>query len=125
MDWLREDAEWSAAVRAENLKPHVRLLQLADALSLALGFGGDKALSLTGIPRKHWDDRVTLEIAPQGARRILCRPYPFDIDPLPVALRGCVLPWPVERPAHFQSWWQGLERQWIRFEYSSGSEPHA
>lgn len=125
IDWLREDAEWSAAVRPENLKPHVRLLQLADALSLALGFGGDKALRLKGIPRTSWDDRVALEIAPGNGRRVICRPYPFDIDPLPVALRGRVLPWPVEAPDHFQSWWQSLERRWIQFEYCSGTEPRS
>ncbi len=120
--WLREDAAWSAAVRPEHLMPHVRLLQLCDALSLALGFGGDKALRLQGIPRRNWDDRVTLELTPGTNQRIVCRPYPFDRDPLPVAMQGRVLKWPVERPAHFQSWWQSLPRQWIRFEYRS--EPH-
>jgi hypothetical protein len=125
VDWLREDAGWSAAVRPEILKPHVRLLQLADALSLALGFGGGAALSLQGIPRKSWDDRVTLELTPGENRRVVCQPYPFDIDPLPVAFRGRVLPWPVEPPVPFQSWWQGLERQWIRFECCSGPEPRA
>ncbi|MEX2303072.1 MAG: DUF3891 family protein [Bryobacterales bacterium] len=120
---LREDADWSAAVHPENLKPHVRLLQLADALSLALGFGGDKPLSLKGITRRNWDDRITLELTPGANRRIVCRPYPFDRDPLPVAVRASVLPLPAERPAHFQSWWQSLERQWIRFEYCSETEP--
>jgi len=123
--WLREDAIWSAAVRPEHLMPHVRLLQLGDALSLALCFGGDKALKLEGIPRRSWGDRVTLELVPGAARRIVCRPYPFDLDPLPVSIRGCVLPWPPERPEHFQSWWQSLPRQWIRFEYCSGTEPRA
>ena len=123
--WLREAPDWSAAVRPENLMPHVRLLQLADALSLALGFGGDKALSLKGIPRQSWDDRVTLELTPGEARRIVCRPYPFDLDPLPVALRARVLAWPVGQPVHFQSWWQSLERHWIRFEYTSGTEPRS
>jgi hypothetical protein len=117
--WLREDAAWSAAVRPEHLQPHVRLLQLSDALSLALCFGANTALSVEGIPRRSWDDRVTLELAPAAEKRILCRPYPFDIDPLPVVIRGRVLPWPVERPVHFQSWWQSLPRQQIRFEYCS------
>jgi hypothetical protein len=119
---LRNDADWSAAIRPANLKPHGRLLQLADALSLALGFGGGTPLSLKGVPRRDWDDRVTLELTPGDNRRIVCRPYPFDRDPLPVAVRARVLPLPVERPAHFQSWWQSLEQQWIRFEYCSETE---
>jgi hypothetical protein len=117
--WLGADATWSAAVRPEHLMPHVRLLQLGDALSLALCFGGDKALKLEGIPRQGWADRVTLELTPVSDGRIVCRPYPFDLDPLPVAIRGRVLPWPVEPPAHFQSWWHSLPRRWIRFEYCS------
>jgi hypothetical protein len=121
--WLREDASWSAAVRPEHLNPHVRLLQLGDALSLALCFGGDRALHWEGIPRRSWDDRVTLDLTPGPQRRIVCRPYPFDLDPLPVSIQGRVLPLPVERPVHFQSWWQSLPRQWIRFEYGSGTEP--
>jgi Protein of unknown function (DUF3891) len=123
--WLSEDPAWSAAVRPELLMPHVRLLQLCDALSLALGFGGDKALRLEGIPRRGWQDRVPLELTPAADRRIVCRPYPFDLDPLPVAMQAHVLPWPVERPDHFQSWWQSLPRRWIRFEYSSGAGPRA
>lgn len=118
--WLREDSTWSAGVRAEHLQPHVRLLQLADALSLALCFGGDAALRLDGIPRRSWEDRVAIELTPSRDRRIVCRPYPFDLDPLPVSIRGRVLPLPAERPFHFQSWWQSLPRQWIQFEYCSG-----
>jgi hypothetical protein len=95
------------------------LLQLADALSLALCFGGDTALRLENIPRRSWEDRGTLALTPTAGGRVACMPYPFDLDPLPVALRGCVLPWPVERPVHFQSWWQSLPRQWIRFVYCS------
>jgi hypothetical protein len=117
--WLREDPAWSAAVRPEHLDPNVRLLQLADALSLALCFGGDTALRLEGIPRRSWEDRVALELTPGGNGRVVCQPYPFDADPLPVAVRTRVLSLPVERPVHFQSWWQSLPRQWVRFEYCS------
>jgi hypothetical protein len=117
--WLHEDSVWSAAVRPEHLLPHGRLLQLGDALSLALCFGGDTSLQLEGIPRRSWQDRVALELTPGADRRIVCRPYPFDVDPLPVSIRGRVLPWPVERPAHFQSWWHVLPRRLIRFSYCS------
>lgn len=119
MEWLAEDPTWAAAVRPENLKPHVRLLQLADALSLTLCFGGDKALQLEGIPRRNWEDRVALEITPAGEGRFVCQPYPFDLDPLPVSLCSRVLDWPVDPPEHFQSWWQSLPQRMIQFEYRS------
>jgi Protein of unknown function (DUF3891) len=120
--WLREDATWAAGVRPENLHPHVRLLQLADALSLALCFGGDKALGLKGIPRRDWDDRVTLELTPRNNGRIVCRPYPFDLDPLPVTIRARGVTLPVDRPGHFHNWWQSLPRRLIRFEYGSSDK---
>ena len=117
---LRQDPSWSMAVEPASLHPHVRLLQLADALSLALCFGGKDRLTLPGIPRRGWDDRVTLEVSPLGNGRLACRPYPFDVDPLPVVLRARVVETPVQRPAHFQTWWHSLERQQIRFEYCRG-----
>jgi len=117
---MKSEAEWEAAVEPAHLHPHARLLQLADALSLALCFGGDAALSLAQIPRRSWDDRVTLELSPGGSGRVVCQPYPFDTDPLPVHLRARVLDMPFEKPKDFHSWWHRTARQQIRFEYCSG-----
>ena len=116
---LRKDPAWASAAGAPPLNPHVRLLQVADALSLSLCFGGAVERTLAGVPRKSWEDRVRLELNPAGSR-IVCRPYPFDQDPLPVVLRARVLQEPFERPTEFQAWWQTLERREIRFEFCSG-----
>ena len=116
---LREDPVWASATDPQNLNPHVRLLQVADALSLSLCFGGTVERTLAGIPRKSWEDRVTLELSSAGSK-IVCCPYPFDRDPLPVVLRARVLEEPFERPAEFQVWWQSLERRQVRFEFCSG-----
>ncbi len=117
---LHTDAGWAAAARPASLNPHVRLLQLADALSLALCFGGREALTLREIPRRSWTDRVTIELTPRPENRVVCRPYPFDIDPLPVKLRARILN-AAERPGgDFQSWWHGVPRQQIEFSYCSG-----
>jgi len=117
---LHTDPAWTAAARPASLNPHVRLLQLADALSLALCFGGRQPLSLREIPHRRWDDRVTIELSPQPENRIACKPYPFDIDPLPITLRARILD-AAERPrGDFQSWWHSVPRRQIHFEYCSG-----
>jgi len=116
---LRKDPVWASAAAPQNLNPHVRLLQIADALSLSLCFGGAVEWTLAGVPRKSWDDRIVLKLHPAGSR-IVCRPYPFDQDPLPVMLRARILRDPFERPVGFQAWWQSLARQEIRFECCSG-----
>ena len=109
------DPEWAAAVQPRHLHPHLRLLQLCDALSLHLCFGGDKERSLREIPRSSWNDRVSLRVLPKGERRVAVDPYPFDQDPLPVTLRARILN-PGIRPADdFQTWWQALPRREIRF----------
>ncbi len=89
---LRQDPVWAQAVEPAHREPHTRLLQLMDALSLLLGFGGEQEKTLAEIPRRHWDDRVTLTWRPGRDRRIICEPYPFDADPLPVFLPVRILP---------------------------------
>ena len=91
VDRIKGDPEWAAAVEPWHLRPHTRLLQLCDALSLHLCFGGDKERTLQDIPRKTWDDRVSPTIRPAGERRLAIDPYPFDQDPLPITLRARVL----------------------------------
>ncbi len=83
---LREDGLWSDAVRPPHLQPHIRLLQLLDALSLLMSFGGQSDHTFLDVPRRNWDDRVTVAWTVAGQRRIVCDPYPFDEDPLPVYL---------------------------------------
>jgi hypothetical protein len=81
---LRRDPAWRDAADPLQLNPHVRLLQLMDALSLLLCMGSDASMNLPHIPRGGWDDRVTLAWQPQEGQRIICSPYPFVVDPLRV-----------------------------------------
>src|SRR5207249_297019 len=83
---------WAAAVDPSHLQPHVKLLQLMDALSLLVSFGAQEERLLTEIPRRNWDDRATLAWRPSANRGIVCEPYPFDSDPLEVFLPVRVLP---------------------------------
>ena len=73
-DRIRNDPQWSAAVEPWRLRPHTRLLQLCDALSLHLCFGADKERTLANIPRKNWEDRVSLHVRPVGDRRVAIDP---------------------------------------------------
>ena len=128
---LRKDPTYAAWADTEHLNPHVRLLQLLDGLSLSLcsalvpprmgkakGLGDDE-FDLLEVPRRSWEDRVTIEVKPAGQRRLVCEPYPFDIDPLPVIVPARILDWSAEPSAHFQSWWHSEPKQPIRFEYCS------
>jgi hypothetical protein len=85
-------------VGARAPSAHGRLLQLLDAISLALcsrlipplsgearGFGQDP-IALHNVPRRSWGDRVTLSFRPSGEARITVAPYPFDQDPLDVVI---------------------------------------
>lgn len=78
------------------LRPHARMLQVLDGLSLALtsslipaargsslGLGRD-AFELREVPRTGWDDRVTIDVRPVAANFLVLDPFPFDLDPLPV-----------------------------------------
>jgi len=117
---LRHEPGFAAACEPRHLHPHVRLLQLADALSLALCFGGQQPLSLAEIPRQSWEDRVALSLSPASRNRIVCRPYPFDEDPLKVSLRARVVRGPTRPAAEFHGWWHSIPRQYLHFAYSSG-----
>ena len=129
---LRKDRTRAAWIDTEHLNPHARLLTLLDGLSLSLcsalipprigtakGLGDDE-FDLLEVPRRSWEDRVTIEVKPATERRIVCEPYPFGVDPLPVVVPARILDWPTEPSAHFQSWWHSERKQPIRFEYCSG-----
>ena len=129
---LRKDQTCAAWIDRDHLNPHARLLQLLDGLSLSLcsalipprtgtakGFGDDE-FDLLDVPRRSWEDRVTINVKPAGEGRIVCEPYPFGVDLLPVVVPARILDWPADPSAHFQSWWYSEPKQSIRFEYCSG-----
>jgi hypothetical protein len=128
---LRADRATAAWVEPENLKPHERLLQLCDGLSLALssalipartgetkGLGADE-FELHDVPRRDWQDRVTIQVTPRGAGRIELDPYPFDLDPLPILMPARIIPLPAEKPEHFQAWWHSRLPQRIEYQLIS------
>lgn len=128
---LRSDPETADWVNPEHLLPHVRLQQLADALSLSLtepvipardgkprGLGED-AFELHHVPRESWNDLVTLTIEPVGNRTIVVDPYPFDLDPMPVFLPVRTFSSPPESAEAFSSWWQAEPIQLLEFTYRS------
>jgi hypothetical protein len=133
METLRADPATAAWIDAESLQPHLRLLQVCDGLSLALcsaaiparsgeakGLGEDE-FEVRDVPRADWSDRVTLRATPLSGRRIELDPYPFDLDPLPVAVPARVLERSAERPAHFQSWWHAAQPRILEFQFVSRS----
>lgn len=118
----------------KHLKPNARFLQLMDGLSLSLcsnlippnkgeakGLGEDE-FDLLEVPRKGWQDRVKIKIKPQGQKRIVCEPYPFNIDPLPVFVPARIFDLPVEKPSNFQTHWHSQQMQLIHFEYCSNNK---
>ena len=128
---LGADAACAAWVEPAQLDPHVRLLQLLDALSLSLcaavippldgparGLGED-AFDLPDVPRRSWEDRVTIVVRPQGGGRIVCAPYPFDLDPLPIAVQARVLDARAGHTAPFATRWHAHLPEPVRFEYGS------
>jgi len=116
---MREGPEWAGAVDDALLFPHVRLLQLADGLSLSLCFGGLREETYPGIPRRNWQDRVEIRTRPAGGGRIICEPYPFDADPLPVSLNARVLTEPPPAGGSFQARWHTLPAAIVTFEFAS------
>ncbi len=130
---LRTDAAVTSWIEPEHLHPHARLLQLLDGLSLSLcsaliparsgeakGLGEDE-FELRDIPRRSWNDRVTVQVTPLGERRIVLSPYPFDQDPLTVSVLARVFDLPADRSGHFQTWWHAKPLEVVEFQYSSGA----
>ena len=86
------------AIQSGNLQPHVKMLQTFDAISLSLcsdllpplsgetkGLGRDE-VEFLHVPRRNWDDNVTLQFHPLGEGMIECDPYPFDENNLVVPI---------------------------------------
>ncbi len=129
---LRADPATASWVDPVNFNPHGRLLQLLDGLSLSLcsaliparngdakGLGGDE-FELHHVPRRSWDDRVTIEVSASNERRIVLDPYPFDTDPLPVGVPARVFKLPAASSGHFPVWWNARPVEMLEFLYSSG-----
>ena len=118
----------------KHLNPHARFLQLMDGLSLSLcsnlippsegeakGLGEDE-FDLLEVSRNNWGDRVKITIKPLGEKRIVCEPYPFDTDPLPVFVPARIFDLPVEKSSNFQTHWHSQQIQLIQFEYRSNNK---
>lgn len=118
-DELRKKAadHWAEWLEPAHYLPHGRLMQLTDALSLALcsrlipprhgearGFGQD-AIALCDVPRGSWDDRVTLSFTPDGPGRIVVDPYPFDRRELDVTIPRKRVPVPASGSVVCRSVW--------------------
>lgn len=127
---LQADPATRLWVEPGNLKPHARLLQLLDGLSLALcsplippSFGEAKGLGadpfdLLEVPRTNWRDRVTIEVRPAGDRQIVLHPYPFDLDPLHVVVPARIVNSSAQPSGSFQSWWHAQPLRVVDFELS-------
>ncbi len=112
---MQRDPFWRAALEPEHRSPHARLLQTLDAFSLALcsdilaplegetrGLGEDH-LVFHEVPRRTWQDRVSVEVKPLGDGRIAIAPYPFDQEPLTVSV--------LARVVEPNTWWR--QAPWV------------
>lgn len=89
---LRENPRWAAATDPAHLHPHLKLLQVLDAMSLLVSFGAGQPHELPDVPRGGWNDRCVLKWRPVSGNRIACDPFPFDTDPLEITLPVRVVP---------------------------------
>ena len=62
---------------------------------------------------------MTVSLRPSGGGRIACRPYPFDLDPLPVAVPARVLDVRGDHPGAFATRWHAVQPEPLRFAYCS------
>jgi hypothetical protein len=102
------------------LMPHIRLLQITDAMSLMLCFGGQDFSTIEETPRRSWEDRVTVEITPSSERRIRLLPYPFDTDPLVTSIPVRILAREERVGNSYLAWRESTKKQLIEFEFTSG-----
>lgn len=118
---MAQDPLWQRALDDEHRLPHARLVQILDALSLALcadvllpaagsaaGLGQD-SLEFPHVPRRNWNDRVTMRLQPLGEGRIAIDPYPFAQPDLRVAVPA--------RVAAPGTDWRAAERHLMSFTF--------
>ena len=46
-------------------------------------------------------------------------PYPFNLDPLGVAIPARILEGPIDKPVQEHPWWHSIPKQMIEYEFSS------
>jgi len=128
---INRDGPKNGWLSNDNLYPHARLIQILDGLSLSIcsdliparegdskGLGLDE-FDLLHVPKKSWDDRVTMKVIPKGDRKVGLDPYPFDLDPLGVHVPARILDGPVDKPVHPHTFWHSIPIQLIEYEFSS------
>ena len=128
---INKDKSSEGWLETENLYPHARLMQILDGLSLSIcsnliparegeskGLGQDE-FDLLDVPRKSWDDRVTITLFPKGERKIVCDPYPFDLDPLKVRVSARIFESPLEQKSQFHTLWHAGQTELVEYEFSS------
>lgn len=131
IETLAADDETTAWIQPEILKPHARMLQLLDGLSLGLtsalipardgesrGLGRD-TFELRDVPRRNWDDRVTIEVSPASAQRVVLNPYPFALNPLTVRVPARVFDHRNDGDNSFHTWWQSRSPEFLEFQLGS------
>ncbi|MCB1064271.1 MAG: DUF3891 family protein [Verrucomicrobiae bacterium] len=135
-DWketLSVDEETRGWIEPETLKPHVRMLQILDGLSLGLtsalipsrsgpsrGLGRD-TFELREVPRASWEDRVTIDVRPVSENRVVLDPYPFDLDPLVVRVPVRKFDVGEESADPFPMRWYAGEPEWLEYQIGSSA----
>ncbi len=130
---IAADPETRDWIEPQTLKPHARMLQICDGLSLALtsslipardgasrGLGQD-VFELREVPKTSWEDRVTIEVRPAAPKCVVLDPYPFAFDPLPVRVPARGFHADDQNPATHQVRWYSTPPTML--EYWLGSSP--
>lgn len=130
---IAADPETRDWIEPQVLRPHARMLQICDGLSLALtsslipardgvsrGLGQD-TFELREVPKTNWDDRVTIEVRPAAPKCIVLDPYPFALDPLPIRVPARVFDADDQNAAIHQVRWHSTPPTML--EYWLGSSP--
>ncbi len=125
---LRSDPATKTWVEPETLKPAARLLQVLDGMSLALssplvpavsgvsvGLGED-SIDFLDVPRRSWQDRVTIQVRPIGERRLVLDPYPFGESPLHVNVPVRIVKDEQPPTSPFEVWWRTQQPELVQFE---------
>jgi len=133
LEEVRSDPATREWVEPQHLHPHSRLLQVLDGLSLYLcsaliparqgearGQGADE-VDLLHVPRRNWEDRVTVRLRPAGERRVRLSPYPFDVAPLRATVPTKRFSHPPGAGESFADLWPATPLELIEFVLEPGA----